>query len=1165
VDRVDRFIASCPSWNDFWERTRQTSEAEKGRAFERLVQLYLQTAPEYRTILQDVWTLREVPAQVRKLLRLPSSDEGIDLIARTWHREYWAIQSKFRNERDKPLNRTNLGTFHALAFNTCSNIALAVVAHTCTLPVAKHHLMRDTVEIGFDRWQAADWALIVGGLKGESTIPVPRCPRPHQAGAILAAKDHFIRDKAARGRLIMPCGSGKSLAAYWIAQSLEAKTILVAVPSLELIRKSVTDWSREFLANGQVPDWVCVCSDESVGNLDQDEFVSEVYELGLPTLTDPEKIASLLRTPCKGSRIVFTTYQSSKNLADAAWKTGVEFDLVLFDEAHRTVGVRSKPFATLLRNEEFKARRRLFMTATERVLREDNDEVLSMDNEDDYGKCFFQLSYKDAIAQGIISDYKVLTIAISDEEVSRVIEENRILNLHPELDEAEARTVAIGVALKQVLKDRGITHTISFHRSIRAADRFRGQADVLNLLPPQTTNFHISSKQTAGQRAETMREFEREPRALMTNARCLTEGVDVPAIDCVVFADPKQSTIDIVQAAGRALRVSSGKDYGYILLPIVVPDGKNFDEFAETTAFRKIARIVTALSTQDERIADQFRAIQQGRIPTGKIVEIVGNIPVGMHMSLEQFNEAISTRIWASVGRANWTDFEEARAFVRGLGLKAAVEWRDYVKSGKLPPDIPTNPNKLYGQSGWISWGDWLGTGRVCSPDWRPFEEARVFVRSLGFKSVKEWRTFAGSTEKSVDIPSNPDAVYADSGWMTWGDWFGTGRIANQQREYRSFEEARAFARGLGLKTGVEWKDYCKSDKKPTDIPIAPNKTYRQSGWVGWGDWLGTGNVFRRDWPPFKEARALVRSIGLKSSKEWNDYRKSDKRPPYIPTNPHKVYRQSGWVSLGDWLGTNRYRRGGRPFSDARAFVRSLGLKNQTEWNDYCKSGEKPADIPSNPGKTYANSGWIGINDWLGTGWQSFKDARVFVRGLGLKSGDAWKDYCNSGKKPDNIPASPNYVYANSGWVSWMDWLGYDWRPFEEARAFVRGLGLKSHDDWHVYCKSGKKPDNIPVAPHKVYRKLGWVSWMDWLGTDFQIFSDAQAFVRGLGLKSKTEWVEYCRSGKRPSDIPSNPNQVYRQSGWIGWGDWLGTSQRKFLASEKAPAFVHGLDLKPDN
>jgi len=139
----------------------------------------------------------------------------------------------------------------------------------------------------------------------------------------------------------------------------------------------------------------------------------------------------------------------------------------------------------------------------------------------------------------------------------------------------------------------------------------------------------------------------------MTNARCLTEGVDVPAIDCVAFADPKQSRIDIVQAAGRALRRYPEKDYGRILLPLVVPRLMGFKEFAETTAFRQVARIVTALSTQDERIADEFRAIRRGRIPSGKIVEISGDVPVGMHMSLGQFAEAISTRIWESVGRAN--------------------------------------------------------------------------------------------------------------------------------------------------------------------------------------------------------------------------------------------------------------------------------------------------------------------------------------------------------------------------------------------------------------------------------------------------------------------------------------------------------------------------------
>jgi predicted helicase len=121
----------------------------------------------------------------------------------------------------------------------------------------------------------------------------------------------------------------------------------------------------------------------------------------------------------------------------------------------------------------------------------------------------------------------------------------------------------------------------------------------------------------------------------MTNARCLTEGVDVPACDCVVFADPKQSRIDIVQAAGRALRRYPGKDYGYILLPLVVPRGMGFEEFAGTTAFRQVAHIITAMSIQDERIADEFRAIRQGRIPSGKIVEISGDVPLGMHMSLD--------------------------------------------------------------------------------------------------------------------------------------------------------------------------------------------------------------------------------------------------------------------------------------------------------------------------------------------------------------------------------------------------------------------------------------------------------------------------------------------------------------------------------------------------
>jgi len=333
---------------------REVPDGEKGRAFERLIQLYLQSQPEYRTTLQEVWLLRDVPAKVRKAINLPYLDEGIDLIARDRRGKYWAIQAKFRTQHDQPLTRRELSTFTALAFNTCRNISLAVIAHTCAKPVSKHHLLRDTREIGLDRWQSADWSLIVRNLKSKRDVrPAARKPRPDQVRAINAAKTHFLRNKETRGRLIMPCGTGKSLIAFWTAEALKAKTIVVAVPSLGLIRQSVADWTREFLAKGQKPDWICVCSDDSVGNLERDEIVGEVYDTGLPTFADPKEIARELREPGK-IKIVFTTYQSGEQLVTAARLAKTKFDLVIFDEAHRTVGSQSKSFATLLRDRSLK-------------------------------------------------------------------------------------------------------------------------------------------------------------------------------------------------------------------------------------------------------------------------------------------------------------------------------------------------------------------------------------------------------------------------------------------------------------------------------------------------------------------------------------------------------------------------------------------------------------------------------------------------------------------------------------------------------------------------------------------------------------------------------------------------------------------------------------------
>src|SRR5207248_10835785 len=183
--------------------------------------------------------------------------------------------------------------------------------------------------------------------------------------------------------------------------------------------------------------------------------VGEVYDLGLPTHTDAKEIAALLRARSSGPKIVFTTYHSSGKLAAAARKARIQFDLAILDEAHKTVGVHSKTFATLLSNKKIKIQRRVFMTATERVFRGDRNDVLSMDNQKDYGARFFQLSFKEAISQKIITDYKILTITVSDGHVRQLISQNRILNLNSrDLDGAEAQSIAAGIALSRLLPSR---------------------------------------------------------------------------------------------------------------------------------------------------------------------------------------------------------------------------------------------------------------------------------------------------------------------------------------------------------------------------------------------------------------------------------------------------------------------------------------------------------------------------------------------------------------------------------------------------------------------------------------------------------------------------------------------------------------------------------------
>jgi hypothetical protein len=283
----------------------------------------------------------------------------------------------------------------------------------------------------------------------------------------------------------------------------------------------------------------------------------------------------------------------------------------------------------------------------------------------------------------------------------------------------------------------------------------------------------------------------------------------------------------------------------------------------------------------------------------------------------------------------------------------------------------------------------------------------------------------------------------------------------------------------------------------PEDIPLSPKEIYWDR-WVSWSDWLGSG------WRPFEEAREFARSLGLKTSKEWRYFAKGELvkmgvLPEDIPAFPYRVYKNKGWVGMGDWLGTGS-RRESRPFEEARKFARSLGLIKVTEWRKYCKGklpekGTRPEGIPVRPETTYKNKGWVSWADWLGSpGWRPFEEAREFARSLKLAGGPDWKEYArgqmpDKGTMPKDIPSTPDVVYRSKGWVSWPDWLGSGWRPFEEAREFARSLKLARWADWKKYARGQMQekeplPKDIPKTPDSVYKDKGWVSWGDWLGKD---------------------------------------------------------------------------------
>lgn len=418
---------------------------------------------------------------------------------------------------------------------------------------------------------------------------------PHQQEAVDAVINQF--KTADRTHIVMACGTGKTFTALNIVETLNPKCVIVFLPSLALINQFMKEWLSD-TSMGLIQT-LTVCSDDTVAKgIETDAVICE--KINFPVTIDPGRIERFVKKPFVATKLIFCTYHSSHLLAEGA--IGHEFDLAIFDEAHKTAGI-DKKFSCALHDNFIKIKKRLFMTATPRhahaVFKDEEGKpvvVYSMDDESIYGPRCYTLGFRDAINKGLICDYKII-ISVADE----VCDE----------DAYKDNIYAGTIALKKAIASSGTKRVITYHGSIQKAKDF---CDYAKTKIKGFTIGHINGDMSVGSRNKVMTQFKESPKSIICNARCLTEGVDVPAVDMVAFLNPRSSTIDIVQAIGRALRKYPGKDRGYVFLPIFLNNSiQDASSAIQGSEFSHIWDVLNILSEQDTDLNDVIKKIGRRR------------------------------------------------------------------------------------------------------------------------------------------------------------------------------------------------------------------------------------------------------------------------------------------------------------------------------------------------------------------------------------------------------------------------------------------------------------------------------------------------------------------------------------------------------------------------
>ena len=646
--------------NKILESLEEASESkrEKGSKFEKLMKNWFLTTKLYADNIKNIWLWDEFPYRNQ----FGGSDSGIDLVIYNEEDEFVAIQCKFYS-LNAEISKSDVDTFistSAKLFEVDGKkkkfLGRVFVSTTNKWSKKANDLIQNqeipVIRLSLNELENSDvdWSKIYLGKLGNEAKKEGKTIRKHQKEARDSVHEYFKENN--RGKLIMACGTGKTFTSLKIAENETNKNglILFLVPSIALLGQTLREWTND-VDNDTKLYPICICSDSKISSKKStnDDSVTSVVDLALPATTDIDKIVNQLEKirNKKGMKVVFSTYQSIDVIARAQErileqnKKFGEFDLIICDEAHRTTGVTLKNedesnFVKVHSNEFLKAKKRLYMTATPRLY-DDNSKskakeseayLCSMDDKELYGEEIYRIGFGKAVENNLLTDYKVLILTLNSSQIPKGLQAI-IANGEKEFnfDDATRLIGCINGLSKQILdKEKIIKSTdpepmrraVAFCRDIKTSKRVTNSfndysEEYLSSLKEEAkrkmvnvASKHIDGGMNALEREDLLSWLkedgkEKECRVL-TNARCLSEGVDVPNLDAVLFLSAKNSQVDVVQSVGRVMRKAPNKKYGYIIIPVVIPEHIRPEEaLNDSESYKIVWSVLNALRAHDDR------------------------------------------------------------------------------------------------------------------------------------------------------------------------------------------------------------------------------------------------------------------------------------------------------------------------------------------------------------------------------------------------------------------------------------------------------------------------------------------------------------------------------------------------------------------------------------